>query len=97
MKAFRTLSARRGLQRNVLAVVRFKKERMLFLPLLFTLPLLMSLTLADCRNSAGSVLDEVVASETLTNAAGDGGANKKGKTFVGGWPVLPGGSSTLDS
>ncbi|GBP63295.1 Forkhead box protein N4 [Eumeta japonica] len=42
-------------------------------------------------------LDIVVASDTVTNEASKGGANKEGKTFVGGWSVLPDGSSILDS
>ncbi|GBP69782.1 hypothetical protein EVAR_40262_1 [Eumeta japonica] len=50
MKVLRPLSAWRGLQRNVLEAVGFRKERaMQFLPILFTLPLTMSLTLADYR------------------------------------------------
>ncbi|GBP31701.1 hypothetical protein EVAR_4936_1 [Eumeta japonica] len=69
---------------------------MQFLPILFMLPLTMSLTLAFCRifprhrvehtaNIRGSFdpLNIVVASETVTNEAGKVGANKEGRTFAG--------------
>ncbi|GBP86626.1 hypothetical protein EVAR_85759_1 [Eumeta japonica] len=39
----------------------------------------------------------VIASETVTNEAGEGVANEGGGTFIGGWPVASGESSILDS